>query len=192
MLRIKTDSSSSDNDVRSLLLFQNTLLQILSISLAINNQLWKTAFRTLIFHTFWIFHLAFLWKGTSITLCVETIFTIPRGRQAGEIWLLSFSAEQKTESYFNYKILWLLYISFGRKYFLYSSFFPQNRKKNTKNKQKRQQLKELQEYRYTSQVKNAFNTVVTRSRNQTAQQIIFYLHYSIQLFCPLVWQQTRD
>lgn len=114
MLRIKTDSSSSDNDVRSLLLFQNTLLQILSISLAINSQLWKTAFITL------IFHLAILWKWTSITLCAETILTIPKGRQAGEIWLFSFRVDQKTKSYFNDKILWLLYISFGRKHSFYS------------------------------------------------------------------------
>lgn len=186
MLRIKTDSSSSDNDVRSLLLFQNTLLQILSISLAINSQLWKTAFITL------IFHLAILWKWTSITLCAETILTIPKGRQAGEIWLFSFRVEQKTKSYFNYKILWLLYISFGRKYSFYSP--PKKEKKKTPktNKQKRQQLKELQEYRYTSQVKNAFNTVVTRPCNQIAQQIIFYLHYSIQMFCPPAWQHTGD
>lgn len=134
MLRIKTDSSSSDNDVRSLLLFQNMLLQSLSISLAIDNQLWKTAFTTPIFHTFWIFHLAFLWKRTSANLCVKTIPTIRRGRQAGEMWLFSFSVEQENKTYFNYKILWLLYISFGRKYSLYP---PNSSPKKPKNQQKK-------------------------------------------------------
>lgn len=60
MLRNKTDSNSSDNDVRSLLLFQNKPLQILSYTL----HCWQPALKkclqnALVFPIFYIFALLF-------------------------------------------------------------------------------------------------------------------------------------
>lgn len=114
MLRNKTDSNSSDSDVRSLLLFQNKPLQIRSYTLTIDNQLWRSAYKMLWFSSSSTFSPCFSMKVKKHCMMYwEYLNNTCKGGFCALCCKRTIKINHK--NYLDSKILWSLHISPGRK-----------------------------------------------------------------------------